>query len=51
MCILRMGAIPSSLPLIPLLIQQCLQSYPRMRHQIHTLSAAEIFRKIVNFEV
>ncbi len=49
--ILRMGAIPTSLPLIPLLTQQCLQSYPHMRHQIHTLSAAEILRKIVNFEL
>ncbi len=49
--ILRMGAIPTSLPLIPMLTQECLQRYPRMRHQIYTLSAAETLRKIVNFEL
>lgn len=48
---LRMGAIPSSLPLIPLLTQQCLQSYPLMRHQVRTLSAADILQKIVHFEL
>ncbi len=48
---LRMGAIPASLPLVPMLTQGCLQRYPRMRHQIYTLSAAEILRKIGNFEL
>lgn len=48
---LRMGAIPASLPLIPMLTQGCLQRFPRMRHEIHTLSAAETLRKIINFEL
>lgn len=49
--ILRMGAIPASLPLVPLLSFGCLQRYPRMRHRIFTLSAAEILRKIAHFEL
>lgn len=48
---LRIGAIPASLPLVPMLTQGCLQRFPRMRHQIYTLSAAETLRKIVNFEL
>ncbi|MCW5260859.1 LysR family transcriptional regulator [Verminephrobacter eiseniae] len=49
--ILRMGAIPASLPLVPMLTQACLQRFPRMRHAIHTLSAAQTLRKIANFEL
>ena len=48
---LRMGAIPASLPLIPLLSQGCLQRYPRMRHRVYTLSAPETLRRIANFEL
>ncbi len=49
--VLRMGAIPASLPLVPLLTQSCLADYPRMRHEVYTLSASEILRKIANFEL
>lgn len=49
--VLRMGAIPASLPLVPTLTQCCLERYPRMRHEVYTLSAAEILRKIGNFEL
>lgn len=49
--VLRMGAIPASLPLVPMLTQSCLSRYPRMRHEVYTLSAAEILRKIGNFEL
>lgn len=48
--VLRMGVIPSALPLVPLLTQRCLEPYPRMRHEVQTLSAAEILRRVVNFE-
>ncbi|RSZ33191.1 MULTISPECIES: LysR family transcriptional regulator [unclassified Variovorax] len=48
---LRMGVIPASLPLVPMLTQCCLQRYPRMRHEIFTLSATEILRKIEGFEL
>ncbi|WP_432725919.1 LysR family transcriptional regulator [Variovorax sp. W6] len=48
---LRMGVIPASLPLVPMLTQCCLQKYPRMRHEIYTLSATEILRKISAFEL
>jgi DNA-binding transcriptional LysR family regulator len=48
---LRMGAIPASLPLVPMVTQCCMPRYPRMRHQIYTLSAAEILRKIGDFEL
>ena len=49
--VLRMGAIPSSLPLVSQLTQSCLASYPRMRHEIYTLSASDILRKLGNFEL
>lgn len=49
--VLKMGAIPASLPLVPHLTQVCLLKYPRMRHEIHTLSASEILRKVGNFEL
>ena len=49
--VLRMGAIPASLPLVPLLTQSCLAAYQRMRHEIYTLSASEILRKVANFEL
>jgi DNA-binding transcriptional LysR family regulator len=48
---LRMGVIPASLPLVPMLTQCCLQQYPRMRHEIYTLSATDTLRKIANFEL
>ncbi len=49
--VLRIGAIPTTLPVIPLLTEGCLQRYPRMRHEIHTLTAAEILRRISSFEL
>ncbi|MBS0448747.1 MAG: LysR family transcriptional regulator [Proteobacteria bacterium] len=48
---LRMGAIPASLPLVPMLTQCCLERYPRMRHEVYTLSATEILHKIGSFEL
>ncbi|GJG97626.1 LysR family transcriptional regulator [Cupriavidus pauculus] len=49
--VLRMGVIPASLPLVPTLTQYCLERYPRMRHQVYTLSATEILRKLGDFEL
>jgi DNA-binding transcriptional LysR family regulator len=48
---LRLGAIPTTLPLVPLLTESCLQQFPRMRHEIYTLSAAETLQRIRNFEL
>ncbi|NIF27716.1 LysR family transcriptional regulator [Pantoea sp. Tr-811] len=48
---LRLGVIPAALPLAPLLTQRCLARFPRMRHEIHTLSAQEIQRKLDTFEL
>lgn len=49
--VLRMGAIPASLPLVPLLTQSCLARHERMRHEVYTLSASEILRKVAGFEL
>ncbi len=49
--LLRIGAIPTTLPVIPLLTDGCLQAFPRMRHQVLTLNAPEILRKITDFEL
>lgn len=49
--VLRMGVIPAALPLAPRLTQCCLERYPRMHHEIHTLSAEGILRKLNDFEL
>ncbi|WP_369989550.1 LysR family transcriptional regulator [Pseudomonas xanthosomatis] len=49
--ILRIGVIPAALPLVPLLTQRCLERYPRMRHEIQTLSAQEILQRLDAFEL
>lgn len=49
--VLRIGAIPASLPLIPMLVHGCMQRHPRLRYQVHTLSAAETLRRLSNFEL
>lgn len=48
---LRLGAIPTTLPIVPLLTEKCLKEFPRMGHEVYTLSAAEILRRIVDFEL
>ncbi|HWX04070.1 LysR family transcriptional regulator [Collimonas sp.] len=48
---LRFGAIPTTLPLVPLLTEGCLQQFPRMRHTVYTMAAADILRQISNFEL
>lgn len=49
--VLRMGAIPTTLPLVPLMTDACLKQYPNMRYQVHTLSAAEVCRRVERFEL
>jgi DNA-binding transcriptional LysR family regulator len=48
---LRIGAIPTTLPVIPLITEGCLQQFEGMRHQVFTLTAAEILRKLADFEL
>jgi len=48
---LRLGAIPTTLPLVSLLTRDCLQQFPRMRHTIFTLSSTEILQRMENFEL
>jgi DNA-binding transcriptional LysR family regulator len=48
---LRMGAIPTSLPLVPMLTERCLRDYPRIRHEVYTLSANETLHKVADSEL
>lgn len=48
---LRIGAIPTTLPIVPLLTEGCLHEFPRMLQEVHTLTASEILRRISNFEL
>ena len=48
---LRIGAIPTTLPVIPLITEGCLQQFEGMRHQVYTLTAAEILRRLADFEL
>lgn len=48
---LRFGAIPTTLPIMPLLTERCLGRFPRIRHQVHTLTASDILRRIADFEL
>lgn len=49
--VLRTGAIPASISLVPKLTQVCLLRYPRLRHEIRTLSASEILHRLERFEI
>jgi len=49
--VLRLGAIPTTLPMVPLLTESCLQRFARIRHEIHTLSSTEILQGLSRFEL
>jgi len=49
--VLRIGVIPAVVPLVTPFLQYCLKHYPGITHRLHTLSATEILRKLVNFEL
>ncbi len=48
---LRIGAIPTTLPVVPLITEGCLRQFEGMRHQVYTLTAAEILRRLSDFEL
>lgn len=49
--LLRIGAIPTTQPLLPLLTAECLQRHGRLRHEIHTLPATAILRGLKEFDL
>ena len=49
--ILRIGAIPTMLPVTPLLTQPCQTEYPGIAIKLFSLSAKEIIRQLDNFEL
>ncbi|WP_455917722.1 LysR family transcriptional regulator [Pseudomonas cerasi] len=49
--VLRFGAIPTTLSMVPLLTDFCLQPYPDMRHEVYTLATSQMLQKISNFEL
>ncbi|NWD67303.1 LysR family transcriptional regulator [Pseudomonas gingeri] len=49
--ILRFGAIPTTLSMVPLLTDFCLRPYPDMRHEVYTLATSQMLQKISNFEL
>jgi DNA-binding transcriptional LysR family regulator len=48
---LRIGAIPTALPLVPLLTDACLRQHPGMRHEVYTLSAAQAVRQLQELDL
>jgi DNA-binding transcriptional LysR family regulator len=49
--VLRFGAIPTTLSMVPLLTDFCLRPYPDMRHEVYTLATSQMLQKISNFEL
>ena len=49
--VLRLGTIPTALPLVPLLTEKCLVQYPQIRHVVYTLSATQTLRQLTDFEL
>jgi DNA-binding transcriptional LysR family regulator len=49
--VLRLGAIPTTLPIVPLLTGPCLEEFARMRYEVYTLTASDILRKLLDFEL
>jgi DNA-binding transcriptional LysR family regulator len=48
---LRMGAIPTTLPVVWLLTEACLAVHPGIDHIVHSLATNEIIRRIDSFEI
>lgn len=49
--VLRIGAIPTTLPVTPLLTQPCQAEYPGIAIKLLSLSAEELIRQLDNFEL
>ncbi len=48
---LRIGAIPTALPLVPLLTDACLRQHPGMRHEVYTRSAAQTLKQLLELDL
>ncbi|VVE86229.1 LysR family transcriptional regulator [Pandoraea bronchicola] len=48
---LRLGAIPTALPLVPQLTDACLRDFPGMRHEIYTLCATQALRQLAELDL
>jgi len=49
--ILKIGAIPAVLPLVPKLVENSLRDFPNVHYEIYTLPALEILRRLGNYEL
>ncbi len=48
---IKLGAIPTALPLVPFLTEACRHIHQQIRHQVYTLAAPDILRKLATFEL
>lgn len=48
---LRLGSIPTALPLIPFFIEACLLAHTQVQHQVYTMAATDLLRKLHAFEL
>lgn len=48
---LHIGAIPTALPLVPLLTNACLREHPGMRHEVYTLSASQTLKQLLDLDL
>jgi DNA-binding transcriptional LysR family regulator len=48
---LRLGAIPTTMPVLPLLTAPCLAAYPGVTHKVFSLSHEQIIRQVDSFEL
>ena len=49
--VLRLGAIPTVLSMVPLMTDSCLATYPRITHEVYTLATSDILKGITHFEL
>jgi DNA-binding transcriptional LysR family regulator len=49
--VLRLGAIPTVLSMVPLMTDSCLTAYPRLNHEVYTLATSDILQRLANFEL
>jgi len=47
----RIGAIPTTISLISLFINACIQQHPRITYKIYSLSTTEILKRLEDFEL
>jgi len=49
--VLKIGAIPATLPLVAKMVHHILRAFPKVRHEIRTYSAAKIQRRLGHYEL